>query len=248
MAQSFLKRLTGLGFSALSSALAQAGYRVNRFEHTDFFEPLLHRRLRRAPDFFFVQIGANDGVFADPIRNFVTRNHVAGLAVEPLKDVHARLVTNYRDYPKVKTANVAIHPTARSLDLHRIDPAKAGEVGEWSGGIASFHEHHHQISLVPREAMIRETVPCVTLMELLEQHGVKRVDLLQIDTEGFDSEVIKMIDFTRIKPAIIHFEHGLPDGVMTTAQFKTCADSLIDQGYYLVMEPYDVIAYQPAEL
>ena len=246
MAKSVLKKISGRAFKGLDRALGKFGYRVERFDQMNFFEPLLCRRLAKAPDFFFIQIGANDGIASDPIRRFVTRNDVAGLVVEPLKDIFTKLTANYRDFPKVKPVNVALHQTAKSIELHRVDPVKGAHLGEWAQGIASIRKDHHALSQTPGAVMISETVPCVTLTELIEQHGVARVDLLQIDTEGYDREIIKMIDFQRHQPAIIRFEHGLPDGVMSVAEFKECAGLLMDHGYYVVTEPYDAIAYLPA--
>jgi len=246
MATSSLKRFSSCAFSALDGALSKLGYHVKRFDQMDFFEPLLYRRLAKSPDFFFVQIGANDGVFADPIRHFVTRNQVAGLAVEPLTDVFAQLVANYRDFPKVRPVNVALHQTARTIELHRVDPVKGAQLGDWTRGIASVKKSHHAVNEVPAEVMISEIVNCVTLMELLEKHQVRSLDLLQIDTEGYDSEILKMIDFQRIKPALIHFEHGLSDETMSVAELKECVGLLMDQGYLVVTEPYDATAYLPA--
>lgn len=245
MAKSILKKISGLGFLVLNHSLRKFGYRVERFDQLNFFEPLLYRRLAKAPDFFFVQIGANDGVFADPIREFVTRNHVAGLALEPLKDVFEKLKINYRDFPKVKPINLAIHKSAKTFQIHRVDPKKITRADDWAQGIASFKENHHAMNDVPSEIMITETVQCVTLTELLEQRRVSRLDLLQIDTEGYDLEIIQMIDFQRFKPAIIRFEHGLPAGTMSVADFQKCTNLLMEHGYYVITEHYDAIAYQP---
>jgi FkbM family methyltransferase len=219
---------------------------VERLDHVDYLQPLLYRRLAKSPNFYFVQIGANDGCFGDPIREFVSRNQVAGLAVEPLKDFFARLTENYRDCPNVKPVNVALHATAKSMPLHRVDPAKAAQLGDWTQGIASFRKEHHAIADVPDEVMITENVRCVTLSELLDQHGVTCLDLLQIDTEGYDYEIIKMIEFDRRRPALIRFEHGLPAGTMSQAQFQECVALLMSHGYYVITEPYDAIAYQPS--
>ena len=221
------------------------GYRLQRVEHVNVFEPLLHRRLARAPDFFFVQIGANDGVFTDPIWEFVTRNQVAGLVVEPLPDVFAQLAANYRPYPKVTAVNTAIHASLRSAEMYRVDPARLAHLDEWARGIGSFKRQHHVDAGVPTAAMRTETVTCVTLEELLQQHGVEAIDLLQIDTEGYDAEIIRMIDFRRRRPAIIHFEHGLPNGIMTLAEFKDCTTLLMDNGYLIAAEYFDAVAYRP---
>jgi FkbM family methyltransferase len=246
MAKSLVKRISGSGFACLNALLRKFGYRVERFDQMNFFEPLLYRRLARSPDFFFVQIGANDGVFGDPIRDFVTRTGVAGLAVEPLQDFFRQLVANYRGFPRVKPVNVALHASARSMQLHRVDASRGERLPGWTQGIASFKESHHAINRVPDDVMVTETVACVTLTELLEQHQVRAVDLLQIDTEGYDSEIIKMIDFARCRPAIIRFEHGMPDNTMSLQQFQACAELLMSHGYYIITEPYDAIAYLPA--
>jgi len=44
-------------------------------------------------------------------------------------------------------------------------------------------------------------------MEVIKYYELKTVDLLQIDTEGFDWNVLKMYDFNYFKPVIIQYEH-----------------------------------------
>jgi hypothetical protein len=68
--------------------------------------------------------------------------------------------------------------------------------------------------------MIEETVPCRTLDEVLEEHGVRNVDVLVIDTEGYDAEILHGIDFRRFKPQISRFEHALPSAVMSRETFS----------------------------
>jgi hypothetical protein len=132
--------------------------------------------------------------------------------------------------------------------MYRVDPAKAPQLSDWAQGIGSIRRHHHVLAGVPAEVMLMETVPCVTLEELLTQHAVDAVDLLQIDTEGYDAEILRMIDFDVCKPAIIHFEHGMPSGIMSAAEFKECAGLLIDNGYLIVTEQFDAVAYRPEML
>ena len=44
------------------------------------------------------------------------------------------------------------------------------------------------------------------LQYLLQQYNITKVDLLQIDVEGYE-EVLKMISFYQIQPNVINFEH-----------------------------------------
>lgn len=224
------------------------GYRISHVTSPtlDCFLPLLYRRLSNTQDFFFVQIGANDGRFEDPIYEFVTRNHdkVRGIVVEPLEDVFNTLKHTYRHFPNVTPVNVAIHATEKSMDLYRVDPQKLNELPKWAQGIASFDKDHHKLSNTPEDYVVRETVQCVTFNELLKDHDVSHIDLLQVDTEGYDAEILLDIDLAVTHPCIIRFEHGLADGIMNRETFSRVVEVLHKNDYAVVAEEYDATAYQ----
>ena len=44
-------------------------------------------------------------------------------------------------------------------------------------------------------------------MKIINDSNYNSIDLLQIDTEGFDYEVLKMFDFNTYRPVIIQYEH-----------------------------------------
>lgn len=166
----------------------------------------LERRARQAGRLRFVQIGANDGVRFDDLYRFATSHTASGLVVEPISIYFERLSLNYHDYPAIVPVRAALHPTLDQATMYYVDPAKAGDLPDWTAGIASLDATHHQRSGVNSEQMISEIVPCKPLMTLLKEYGIDELDYLQVDAEGFDAEVIRMIDFETIRPAWIRFE------------------------------------------
>ncbi len=52
---------------------------------------LLKEQLSRSEPFFFIQVGANDGVLDDPIRALILEYRLAGLLIEPLPDIFEKL-------------------------------------------------------------------------------------------------------------------------------------------------------------
>ena len=230
----------------LQSLFHKLGLHVTRRANIVCLEPLLYRRLKKTGKLFFVQIGANDGVFRDPLFEFVTKNHdqVSGLALEPVRETFQKLQANYAKYPHVTPLNVAIHATEKQINIHKVDPSYYGKLPEWVRGIASFDKEHYKALNVPAEAMITETVRCLTFDELVSQYDVEHVDLLQIDTEGYDAEIIKSIDFSKIRPSIIRFEHNLMAGKMDSSAFTNLADLLHQHGYDVILETQDATAYQ----
>ena len=229
------------------SQLDRAGYRLERTDLNldPFFERRLQRLLDRKGSLSFVQIGANDGVSFDPLNPFIRRHgeRITGIVVEPLQDKFAQLCRTYADYPRIHKVNAAIHNTERRMMLHRVDPRFERKLPGWARGIASFDPRHHERSGTLARHMIAEEVACMTLPELLATVPGFELDVLVTDTEGYDAEILSAIDFTRIRPSLIHFEHGLPAGTMTPEALDALGDRLHEAGYSMHILYADAIAF-----
>ncbi len=187
----------------------------------------------------FVQVGANDGWECDPIRKFVREHHWRGILIEPQPNVFARLVENYRDEPQLVFENTAVarEPGVATLYRLRDDPS----LPPWATGLARFNlESLRSNRNIPNIGKYIEeiSVPTMTLRQIIAKHGLPCVDLLQVDVEGYDFEVLKMVDFEGCRPGIIQYEyfHLSRDDQVGCRQF------LIDRGYRLCSVLGDTIA------
>jgi FkbM family methyltransferase len=233
--------------------LSLSGYRIERIDQSIWHrqgqlqELILENQLRRAgSDFFFVELGACDGIIADSFHGFVIRHNLRGIVVEPLRDLYAELCANYSQCPSVIPLNLAIHRTAREIDMYRVSPdvsPAATGLPSWSKGIASVDPQRHKKSGIRSEYITTEKVSCVSWKELIEQNQITRIDYLQIDTEGYDYEILQMIDFESLRPAIIKFEHNVSGGDMSPEQLGACVAQLIEHKYHILTLPYDAIAH-----
>jgi hypothetical protein len=94
------------------------------------------------------------------------------------------------------------------------------------------------VKLHPGLEILSEKVPCASVMGLLDKHRIDRLDLFHVDTEGYDFEVLKLIDFKRVKPRMILFEH-----IHLSADDRAaCAAMLTREGYTLKPEQNDTLA------
>lgn len=223
----------------MRNLIRRFGYEISRIGRIDPLESLIIKNHHK--DYFFIQIGANDGKRFDPIFDIVNGLKLKGIALEPVKEYFSELERNYQSLPNVKLVNKAIYSRNGEISIFRA--RKDNAFPDWVNGIASLDPEHYRKSGVMKDDIVEEVVSCITFEKLISDFGISHIDLLQIDTEGFDYEIIKMIDFNLIKPVIIHFEHGLPHNVMSMDQFKECVGILIDNGYHIVMKKYDCIAY-----
>jgi len=246
MAGRAIKQLGRWGKQLWRQNWERVGYRFQPRHRPDFFIPLLYHRLRQQKTLFFVQIGANDGRRADPIHDFlaINRRRVAGLVIEPVSSYFAQLKQTYAAFPNITPLQLAIHHSATELTMYKADPSFPG-LPDWAHGIASLDPEHHRRSGLPPEAIITESVTCRPLEQLLADRQITQLDLLQIDTEGYDLQLLDTIDLDRVNAGIIRFEHGLPEGVSQPHDFRHTADRLTRAGYFLALESYDCVAYRP---
>ncbi len=156
----------------------------------------------------FLQIGANDGIRSDPLHELILAHHMPGLLVEPLPDIFATLCETYSGEAQLRFEQCAIGEKDGTVTMFRFRHDAA--VPDWAHGMASFSRKHlakfanlqeHQEAIEP------VAVPCLTVRSLLAKHDFPDVDLLQIDTEGFDYTVIREALNAGLRPALINYEN-----------------------------------------
>lgn len=193
-----------------------------------------------------VQIGANDGVRGDPVREVILRHHVPALLVEPLPDLYENLRANYASEPQVRFANVAIGEEPGEAVMYRL-PKDNPSVPDWAQGLASFDKHvllrHRQLSGLNNLDLVRllETVrvPVVTMTELLAANrGLPPVLALQVDTEGYDLKVIRSALRGGLRPRVINYEHKH----LSYADQEACRELLAREGYVFNSTRHDTLA------
>ena len=205
-------------------------------------EEFLWETAEEIPDFFVVQIGANDGYVNDPLVKLIRKGKWKGVLLEPQKLVFDQYLTPlYGHYKDIHLVNAAVGTKSEKRDLFTI----SFSAERWATGLASFVKEslETQISVGYVDKCIKkyeatapinkadyistQQVKCITFQDVIEQYQIKKIDLLQIDTEGFDFEVIKMFPFDKMKPKIISFESER----LSSTDFNACKIFLIQLGY-----------------
>ncbi len=193
----------------------------------------------------FIQIGANDGQWNDPIYKYIRRDGWQGILIEPQKHIFERLKENYKKYVhKLIFLNVAIDNKNGEKLLYKISFSES----RWASGLSSFIKEDLQKMIdagyVERMAnkdginppkdrsswISEEIVKVLTLETIIEKYKFYEIDLLMIDTEGYDFEIIKTVPFEIVKPSVIVYEHSHfnPDVK------KQCEEFLQQKSYLLI--------------
>jgi FkbM family methyltransferase len=207
----------------------------------DLSHVLLELIHRRAADFYFVQLGANDGIQADPIRPYILRYKLAGTLVEPVPDVYARLLQSYGGIENLTFVNAAVTESEHSLTLYRPRIDTPG-LPDWARGTITFN-FDQLIGLsydgftVTADMVESIEVPGIPIAEFVGRLP-RKIDFLQIDCEGYDLRLLSAFPFHLQKPSLIHFESVLmpPEAYLRLLRF------LGSHGYRFIGGGHDTCA------
>ncbi len=142
----------------------------------------------------FLDLGAFDGINLSNVRALAEKGW-QGVMVEASPTVFEKLQKNYEDYPDVELHNLAVGAMT---------------------GILDFHDNHNAVGTLYKEETERWKgtqnfntieVPCMEINEFLEtMTDHKTFDFVSIDIEGEDLNVLKRMDFDKMRTKMICVE------------------------------------------
>lgn len=194
------------------------------------------------PEAFFIEIGANAGDNHDHLQSTIVSGSWRGLMVEPVPYVFARLAENYGSLAdRIALENAAIADRDGQLPFyHPAEPApeERETLPDWYDEIGSFSRetvlgHADEIPDIERR-LVESQVHCLTFGSLCAKHDIEEFDLLVIDTEGYDHEILRGVDFDVYRPRLVVYEHfhmSPPDRAQTRAALERSGYETFEEGF-----------------
>lgn len=178
---------------------------------------------RRSKSIYAIQVGANDGLNHDPIHKFIKRDHWQGLLLEPQTYVYRnKLFPLYLKDSGVMMENVALSSEIGLMEMYRLSFTN----DRWATGLATFDKKtldkkvvRGDIDTLAKKNGVKLPASKEDYIEsfkvetksfdfLMEKYNISKVDVLQIDAEGYDFEIVKMFDLAKNKANVVVFEHS----------------------------------------
>ncbi|MEY2881385.1 MAG: hypothetical protein RLZZ15_3765 [Verrucomicrobiota bacterium] len=176
------------------------------------------------PSAIVMQIGANDGATGDPLVKWFPTSRWRGVLVEPIPHLADALAARHAGRTGLAIERAAIAERDGTATIFRL-AHEPGRTPDWFQQLATFDRDVllKHAAMIPDLAarIIEEPVPTLTVASLLARHGLARVDLLAIDTEGYDYRILRQFDLGAVRPLVVLFEHqhlaaGEKEAALTT--------------------------------
>ncbi len=215
-------------------------------------EKEIHKRSKRDRSFTFLQIGANDGRINDPIFPFIFRDKWRGHRFEPLETPFNQLKILHKHTPWVEPVKALLGTKEGTVPLYCL----SFSAKRWATGLSSLNkaqletqiasgyvarraQKYNDVLPVDREAWIEaKEMPMHELNAWILGQAKGRLDLLQIDTEGYDHVLLEALDLKKLRIGMICFEKlHIPKSALLA-----CVTKLKAAGYGLVESDCDILA------
>lgn len=192
------------------------------------------------PGFSLVQVGACDGVAGDPVFEFINREPIHAILVEPIESSFLKLKKSYADLPNVECLQAAIAEEDGVSTIYKVKESGRWADSEWAPQWASFNRQHLIKQGVKSDEIEEVTVPCMTLGSLMAKFNLDQIDFLQVDTEGYDAVVVEMALNLSIVPGFINFENLHVKQKPKISERLFC--KLSEAGYTWIHDEYNTLA------
>jgi len=195
-------------------------------------------------NFFFAQVGANDGKSGDPFFHLVNLLKWKGIMFEPVPYVFEKLKNNYKNNKNIHLEDKALTLEVGKLNFYYLKKSNNPNLPQWYDQIGSFNLDvlkKHKSSIPDFENLLTHSeVKTTNFDEIIKKYKLKNIDLIFVDTEGYDFEIIKMIPFEKINPSIILFEHKH----LSKKDFNESLKMLTNLGYKHFLTRDDFLFYK----
>ena len=204
--------------------------------------PALDAFAELRPRFFFVQVGANDDPEREPLRKLISENRWPGIVAEPMPRAFDALQRAYRDRPEVALEEVAIGPEEGDRPFFALGSSGGSPETALVGSLRREPLLFRRREL--DDPIFEMSVRCMTFDSLCRRHRVAALDVLQVDTEGYDLAILDQVDFDRLSPALVVYDnfHLAPPAR------SACAELLHRAGYETIAHRSDTWCLRPSAL
>ena len=189
-------------------------------------------------NFGLVVLGAHTGEYLKDLINYHINSKI--LLVEPVPYNFELLEKEYKAFEDIIICKKAILNCRKKDNFYYVKKDSITKLGKhWASQIGSFDKNHilnheNKRFKIQEKDIQQIEVEFITFEDLMIEYSINLIDKLQIDVEGAEYEIMKSIDYKKIRINNIIFESKHFDGTFIEGKkLQEVKEILISNGYKL---------------
>jgi FkbM family methyltransferase len=198
--------------------------------------------------FGLIVVGAHNGFW---LENEVNKFKRKAILIEPVKYNFEQLKERFASKDNIFFENIAISKTNETKPFYYVRGSSVSKLKKhWASGIGSFSKEHilnHRTKrfLITSDDIEEINLSTIKFNDLLDKYTIKKLDKLIIDTEGYDDEIIRSIDFNKVDISEIQLEKKHLGGTFETgSEEKKLISFLLKHNFAVVKTDVENIFFK----
>ncbi len=189
----------------------------------------LEKKIDRKKIKIFIDIGSHKGEYISSLKSKFSVDKI--FAFEPNPNVYEVLEKKFND-PKIKSFNLGISEKSGIINLNKNLESSSSSINNLNTNSRYYKRKYFFLNIFNlKKVTTKIDINVIRLDEFIKKNNIEKIDLLKIDTEGYEFKVLKSIGDKIRNIYMIHFEHHFDDMIIKNYNLSDIHNYLLKKGF-----------------
>ncbi len=177
-----------------------------------------------------IDVGAHKGEYIlNILKNFKVKQ---GYCFEPNPSVFRILQNNIKNKKNIEFINFGVSNSSGKIKFNVNIESSSSSINNLNEKSNYYKKKFYLLNFFNTSNVTKVIdIEVLTLDNFMKKKGIIQIDLLKIDTEGYEMQVLKGLQDKIKKIKLIHFEHHFDDMIMKDYKLSNIHNYLIKNGF-----------------
>ena len=176
-----------------------------------------------------VDVGSHKGEYINSIKKKFNIQKIYGF--EPNPDIYKILKKKIVD-EKINLYNFGISDKNGKIEFYKNLETSSSTINKLNTNSKYYKKKYFLLNIFNSKEVIKKIeINVLRLDEFIHSNKIDKIDLIKIDTEGYELKIIKSLEKKIENVKIIHFEHHFDDMIIKNYTLTDIHNYLIENGF-----------------
>tara|TARA_Y100000031_G_C8196635_1_gene374012 strand:- start:195 stop:908 length:714 start_codon:yes stop_codon:yes gene_type:complete len=181
-----------------------------------------------------IDVGSHKGEYISSIKKNFDIKQIYGF--EPNKDIFEILNKNFSS-SRINLYNKGISNEKGEVFLNKNIESSSSSINDLNLNSNYYKKKFRLLNFFNlKKITTKIKIEVIRLDEFMNSNNIKNIDLLKIDTEGFEYNVLKSLGSRIFDIKLVHFEHHFDDMIIKNYNLSDIHSYLINKGFNKVFK------------
>ena len=192
---------------------------------------ILKREFKNNKPLVIFDVGSHKGEYISSIKKNFTINKI--FSFEPNKEIFEKLKKKVKNNENIFLFNFGISDKAGNSFLNKNIESSSSSINDLNENSNYYKKKYFFLNFLNlRKVTTKIPIDLKRLDDFILNNKVDSIDLLKIDTEGYELQTLKSLGNKLNQIKFIHFEHHFDDMILKNYKFNEIHKLLIKNGFY----------------